>query len=78
MGKTLTLDPVTRLEGHISIKVERDDQNGRITAAQSSGTLFRGFEILLHGKDPRDAIHITQQDLNSRSQVELEGSLGSD
>jgi hydrogenase large subunit len=61
MGKTLTLDPVTRLEGHISIKVERDDQNGRITTAQSSGTLFRGFEILLQGKDPRDAIHITQR-----------------
>jgi hydrogenase large subunit len=61
MGSTITLDPVTRLEGHIKISVERDDQNGRVTSAQSSGMLFRGFEILLRGKDPRDAVHVTQR-----------------
>jgi hydrogenase large subunit len=58
---TVTLDPVTRLEGHIKISVERDDQSGKITSAQSSGMLFRGFEILLQGKDPRDAVHVTQR-----------------
>jgi hydrogenase large subunit len=61
MSQTITLDPVTRLEGHLKVAVERDDATGTVAAAQSSGMLFRGFEILLLGKDPRDAIHITQR-----------------
>lgn len=56
----LTLDPVTRIEGHLKIEVEIDSQN-IVTAAQASGTMFRGFENLLVGRDPRDAIHITQR-----------------
>ncbi len=61
MTRTISIDPVTRVEGHISVSVERDDTLGTIQSARSSGTLFRGFEILLQGKDPRDAIHITQR-----------------
>jgi hydrogenase large subunit len=57
----IVLDPVTRLEGHLQVTVERNDQNGTVASAQSSGMMFRGFEILLQGKDPRDAVHITQR-----------------
>jgi hydrogenase large subunit len=61
MGQTITLDPVTRLEGHLKVQVEYDEQTRRVASAHNTGTLFRGFEILLKGKDPRDAIHITQR-----------------
>lgn len=57
----IVLDPVTRLEGHLQVTVERDDQNGTVSSAQSSGKKFHGFEILLQGKDPRDAVHITRR-----------------
>lgn len=56
---TVTLDPTTRLEGHLKVQVQSDA--GRVTLAQSSGMMYRGFENLLVGKDPRDAIHITQR-----------------
>jgi hydrogenase large subunit len=61
MSRTITLDPVTRLEGHLRVQVQRDDASGTIASAHSTGTLFRGFEVLLKGKDPRDAIHVTQR-----------------
>jgi hydrogenase large subunit len=53
------IDPVTRIEGHLKIEVDID--NGEVVEARSSGTLFRGFEIILKGRDPRDAQHITQR-----------------
>ncbi len=53
------IDPVTRIEGHLKIEVDID--NGEVVDAHSSGTLFRGFEIILKGRDPRDAQHITQR-----------------
>ena len=56
---TVTLDPATRLEGHLKVKVE--SAGGRVTSAQSGGLLYRGFENLLINKDPRDAAHITQR-----------------
>jgi hydrogenase large subunit len=56
---TITIDPATRLEGHL--KVEAQYENGRVTSAKSSGLMFRGFENLLVGKDPRDAAHVTQR-----------------
>lgn len=55
----VVIDPVTRIEGHL--KIEVDVNNGRVVDARSSGTLFRGFEIILRGRDPRDALHITQR-----------------
>lgn len=58
--KTIKLDPVTRLEGHMKIEVEIDD-NKKVISAKSTGNMFRGFENLLKGRDPRDAIHITQR-----------------
>jgi len=55
----LVIDPVTRIEGHL--KIEVDVKDGKVVDARSSGGLFRGFEILLNGRDPRDASQITQR-----------------
>ena len=59
MPTTITLDPATRLEGHLKVKVQ--SEAGQVVYAESSGMMFRGFENLLLGKDPRDAGHITQR-----------------
>jgi len=63
MATTITLDPVTRIEGHLEIEVTIDDVMGQqqIVAAKSAGTMFRGFEIILAGRDPRDAAQYTQR-----------------
>lgn len=59
MSKTITLDPVTRIEGHLAIKV--DVEAGKVTGAHVAGEMFRGFEQILRGRDPLDAQHITQR-----------------
>lgn len=59
MATTITIDPLTRLEGHLAIEVEVD--GGVVTDAKSSGTMFRGFEMILRGRDPLDAPHYTQR-----------------
>ncbi len=48
------MDPITRIEGHMRCEVNIDEQNV-ITNAVSCGTMFRGLEIILQGRDPRDA-----------------------
>jgi Ni,Fe-hydrogenase I large subunit len=54
------VDPLTRIEGHMRVSAEVDAQ-GIITSAQSGGMLFRGFERMLMGKDPRDAsLHVAR------------------
>ncbi len=55
----ITIDPVTRIEGHLGIDVEVDD--GKIIHAQSKGEMFRGFEKILEGRNPLDAQQITQR-----------------
>ncbi len=55
----LVIDPITRIEGHLRIEVEIE--NGKVKDAWSSGTLFRGIEMILKGRDPRDAWLITQR-----------------
>jgi hydrogenase large subunit len=57
---TVIVDPVTRIEGHLRIETEVDAA-GTITRAWSSGTMFRGIETILQGRDPRDAWAITQR-----------------
>lgn len=59
MAEKVIVDPVTRIEGHLKIEVEVD--GGKVVDARSSGTMYRGFEQLLIGKDPRDALRITQR-----------------
>lgn len=63
MPTTVKIDPVTRIEGHLSIEVTVDAVNGKqqIVDAKSNGTVFRGFEAILKGRDPLDAPQITQR-----------------
>jgi hydrogenase large subunit len=54
------VDPVTRIEGHLRIEAKVDDQNV-IREAISSGTMWRGIEVILKGRDPRDAWAFTER-----------------
>src|SRR5881398_486234 len=49
----IVVDPITRIEGHL--RIEAVVENGKITDAFSSGTMVRGLETILKGRDPRDA-----------------------
>jgi hydrogenase large subunit len=53
MSQRVTIDPVTRIEGHLRIDLEVD--GGRVRNAWSSGTMWRGIETILKGRDPREA-----------------------
>ncbi len=55
----VTIDPITRIEGHLRIDVDVD--GGRVKKAWSSGQMWRGVELILLGRDPRDAWAITQR-----------------
>lgn len=63
MATIIKLDPVTRIEGHLKVEVTVDSVDGRnqIVEAKSTGTMFRGFENILKGRDPLDAPLITQR-----------------
>jgi len=63
MQFTAAIDPVTRIEGHLKVDVDIDTLGGvrQVVDARASGTMFRGFERLLVGRDPRDAQHITER-----------------
>jgi len=56
---TITVDPINRIEGHL--KVEAVAEGGEIKEAKCSGQLFRGFEIILLERDPRDAPLLVQR-----------------
>jgi hydrogenase large subunit len=59
----IAVDPVTRIEGHLKVEIEADTVGGvqQITQVKTVGTLFRGFEKLMEGRDPRDAPIITSR-----------------
>ncbi|MDH4127450.1 MAG: nickel-dependent hydrogenase large subunit [Spirochaetota bacterium] len=59
MAKRVVVDPVTRIEGHL--RIEAVVENGVIKDAFSSGTMVRGIEIILRGRDPRDAWAFTER-----------------
>ncbi|PLX83511.1 MAG: hydrogenase 2 large subunit [Desulfuromonas sp.] len=59
MAKKIVVDPITRIEGHL--RIEAQIEGGKIAAAWSSSTAFRGIETILKGRDPRDAHHFTQR-----------------
>ena len=59
MSRRIVIDPITRIEGHLRIDVEVD--NGAITNSWSSGQMWRGIEVVLQGRDPRDAWFFTQR-----------------
>src|SRR5271165_101172 len=60
MSNRIVVDPATRIEGHLRIEAEIDDA-GAIKAAYSSGTMVRGIEIILRGRDPREAWAFAQR-----------------
>jgi len=55
----IVVDPVTRIEGHLRIEVASD--NGRIEEAWATATTFRGLELVLQGRDPRDGWAFAQR-----------------
>ena len=59
MATLKIVDPVTRIEGHMSVEVTIDA--GQVVDARCTGTLFRGFETILQGRNPWDAPVITQR-----------------
>ena len=59
MATRIVVDPITRIEGHLRIDVEVD--GGRVSNSWSSGQMWRGIEIILQGRDPREAWLFTQR-----------------
>ncbi len=59
MATRIVVDPITRIEGHL--RIEAEVKNGKVADAYSSGTMVRGFEIILKGRDPRDAWAFTER-----------------
>ncbi len=59
-GKRVVVDPVTRIEGHLRVEVNLDKDNV-IRNAVSTGTMWRGLEVILKGRDPRDAWAFTER-----------------
>ncbi len=59
-GKRVVVDPVTRIEGHLRLEVNVDSNNV-IRNAVSTGTMWRGIEVILRGRDPRDAWAFTER-----------------
>lgn len=58
-GTRITVDPLTRVEGHLKFETRID--KGVVTSARTAGTLFRGLEKALIGYDPRTASQLTQR-----------------
>jgi hydrogenase large subunit len=59
MAQRITIDPITRIEGHLRVDVEVD--NNAVSNAWASCTMWRGIENILKGRDPRDAWMFTQR-----------------
>jgi len=59
MAQRIVVDPITRIEGHL--RIDAEIENGFISKAWSSGQMWRGIEVILQGRDPRDAWIFTQR-----------------
>ena len=59
MSERIVVDPITRIEGHL--RIEAQMEGDRIAQAYSAGTMVRGIEIILRGRDPRDAWAFAQR-----------------
>src|SRR5579864_9406519 len=59
MSNRITIDPITRIEGHLRVDVSINA--GKVTDSWASGTMFRGIETILQGRDPREAWLYTQR-----------------
>lgn len=63
MATITIVDPVSRIEGHLKVQVTIDTVGGvlQVVDAQCTGTQFRGFENILVGRDPKDAVYLTER-----------------
>jgi len=61
MSREIVIEPMTRIEGHLGIQAKTDDALTKYVDAHSFETMFRGFEKILKGREPADAIWITQR-----------------
>jgi len=63
MMATIKISPLTRIEGHLDIEINVEKVLGQdqVVDARVAGTMYRGFENILVGRDPRDAVHLTQR-----------------
>jgi hydrogenase large subunit len=59
MADKIMIDPITRIEGHLAVEVEVE--GGVVVDAKSMGMMFRGMELIMRGRDPRDAQQIMQR-----------------
>src|SRR5210317_240738 len=59
MSERIVVDPITRIEGHL--RIEAQMEGDRIASAYSSGTMVRGIETILKGRDPREAWAFAQR-----------------
>ncbi len=59
--KDLNMDPVTRIAGALAVHVTADLDTGTYLDSHSQATLFRGYEVILMGRDPRDAIFVSSR-----------------
>ena len=57
----VVIDPVTRIEGHLRLEVVVDEKEKKVKEAISSATMWRGIEVILKGRDPRDAWAFAQR-----------------
>ena len=58
MTRTVVIDPLTRIEGKLSLELTVDETTNTVASAKASGSLFRGFETIVLNRDPRDAAPI--------------------
>jgi Ni,Fe-hydrogenase I large subunit len=63
MSTKIVIDPVTRIEGHLKVEVEieGEEENRKVVSAKSCGEMFRGWELILKGRNPLDAQQLTQR-----------------
>ncbi len=59
--KRVVVDPVTRIEGHLRIELIVDEETGKVKDALSAGTMWRGIELIVRNRDPRDVWAFTQR-----------------
>jgi len=56
---TIKMDPITRIEGHLGIDVKTSSD--LVTEAECQGTMFRGFELIVQNRKPRDVVILTSR-----------------
>ncbi|MHB0976201.1 MAG: hypothetical protein ACYC1U_03285 [Candidatus Aquicultorales bacterium] len=66
MAQNVVMDPVPRIEGHLGIELEFSGSyatgtSGTVTSVQASAEMYRGYENILKGRHPGDALQITQR-----------------